>query len=125
MSQARNDGSQKIHFLRKDIVFGDNGNTLTVGVLPAGAVILKPISGVNVTTVFNAGTNNFMDIGTTGTADLYGTDLSLLVLGLIVLDEAVAFYVAADTTVTCLLQLSGNAATTGAGQVVIAFIPPN
>lgn len=127
MGTGRNTGEQQIHFLRKDFTFADNGTTLTVGVLPANSVIIKPISGVNVSTVANAGTNNFMDVGTTATGDLYGTDLSLLTLGFIPLDEAVTYLTSttAETTVTCVLQLSGTPATTGVGQVVIAYIPPN
>ena len=127
-SIARNTGEQQIHFLRKPFTFADNGLTLTVGVLPPNSIILKPISGVNVSQVANAGTNNFMDIGNTVTSDLYGTDLSLLALGFIPLDEAVSFLVpptGGDITVTATLQLSGTAATTGTGHVVIAYIPPN
>lgn len=120
---ARDMNEQQIHFLRKDFVFGDNGKVLTVGAIPAGSVILKAISGVHVATVFNAGTANVIDVGTTADDDLYGTDLSLLALGPVALDEAVSFRVASDTTITATLGLTGTAATTGAGSVIIAYIP--
>lgn len=116
---------QLVHYLRRNITFADTGVVLALGTIPAGSVILKPISGVNVTTVFNAATNNFMDIGTAATGDLYGTDLSLLALGFIPLDEAVNYYVAVDTDLTATIQLSGGSQTTGAAVVIIAYIPNN
>ena len=124
MGTARQFHSQQVHFLRKGFTYSDNGTTLTVGTIPAGSVIIKPMSGVHVATVFNAGTNNFMDVGTTATADLFGTDLSLLTATFVPLDEAIGGYVvASDTTVTMLLQLSGTAATTGAGELIICYVP--
>lgn len=125
-SVARNDGSQHVAFLRKTFGYADNGNVLTLGSLQAGTLIMKPTSGIFVSTVFNAGTNNFLDIGTTVTQDLFGTDLSLLATAFVPLDEAIGgFLLTADATITMLLQLSGTAATTGAGIAVISFIPPN
>ncbi len=118
--------TQQVHYLRKGFTFADNGSVLTVGTLPAGALILKPISGVHVVTVFNAGTNNLLDIGTTADDDLFGTDLSLLAATFVPLDEAVGGYrVAAAIDVTLTLGLSGTAATTGDGECVIAYIPDN
>lgn len=114
---------QMVHFLRKSFVFGDNGSVLTIGTLPAGALIMKPTSGLAVTTVFNAGTNNFADFGNTTTADLFGTDLSLLALTFVPIDEAVSNLVAADIDIILTLQLSGTAATTGAGEAIVCYIP--
>ena len=122
---ARDDGYQNVIFLRKNFVFGDSGSVLTVGTVPAGAIILKPLSGVNVETAFNAGTNNFLDVGTSANDDLYATDLALGTLGFVPLDENVSYKVTADTTIIATPALSGTAATTGAGTVVIAFIPDN
>ena len=115
--------TQQIHFLRKDFTFADDGLTLTVGKLPAGSVILKSISGVHVSTVFNAGTTNVLDVGTEADGDLYGTDLALGTVGPVALDEAVSYYVSSDTVITATVDLTGTAATTGVGQVVIAYIP--
>jgi len=122
---ARNDGYQDIQYLRKNITFADNGVVLKVGTLPAGAVIAKAISGVNVSTVFNAGTTNVLDIGTAADGDLFATDLALGTAGFIPLDEAVSMDVAVDTEITATVALSGTAATTGVGQVVIAYYLPN
>ena len=122
---ARQYHTQQVHYLRKSITFADDDVTVTVGVIPAGAVILPAASGVIVTTVFNAGTANVLDIGTTADPDLYATDLALGTLGQVTLDEAVSFLVSADTTITATPALTGTAATTGAGEVVIAYIPDN
>jgi hypothetical protein len=125
MGTPRELHTQQIHYLRKGFTFADTG-ALTVGTLPAGALILKPISGIFVSTVFNAGTANVADIGTTADDDLFGTDLSLTALAFVPLDEAVGgFLVAAATDITVTPGLTGTAATTGAAEVVIAYIPDN
>ena len=113
-----------VHFLRANLVFGDNGVSKTVGVVPAGSLILKAPSGIHVTTVFNAGTTNVIDVATSATADLFGTDLAAGTATFVPLDENVGtFYCASDTTITALVQLSGTAATTGAAIVFICYIP--
>lgn len=122
-TQARELPIHAVHFLRKSIVFGDDGSTFDVGILPAGATILKPLSGVNVDVAFDAGTTNVLDIGTSANDDLYGTDLALGSIAFVALDEAVAMTVDADTTITCTVDLTGTAATAGAAEVVIAYVP--
>lgn len=123
---ARQFHSQQTHYLRKTITFANNGAAVEVGVIPAGALILKPSSGVHVVTVFNAGTNNFLDVGTSADDDLFGTDLSLTTTTFVALDEAVGGYrVAADTIITATVGLTGAAATTGEAEVVISYIPDN
>ena len=125
MPEARQYHTQQVHYLRKSIVFGDNGTEVVVGTIPAGAVIHPGASGVIVTTVFNAGTANILDVGPTSDPDLYATDLALGALGFVALDEAVDFSVAVDTTIVAVPALTGTAATTGAGEVIIAYIPDN
>lgn len=122
---ARNDLYQCIQYIRKDVVFGDNGKVIQVGTLPAHAVILKAVSGVNVSTVFNAATGNVVKIGTPADDDLFATDLALGTVGLIPLDEAVSEYVAVDTEITATVTLTGTAATTGVGQIIIAYCTRN
>lgn len=126
-SVARNFNKQMIHYLRKGITFADDGTTVTVGTIPAGSLVIKPISGVAVTTVFNAGSTNVLDIGpsTDSGTDLWATDLALGTLGFIPLDEAVTNLVSVDTIVQAAVDLSGTAATTGAAEIVIAYIPDN
>jgi hypothetical protein len=122
---ARNDGYQNVQWLRGSVGFADNGVAKSIGVIPAGSLILKPISGLQVNTVFNAGTNNFIDIGTLANDDLYGTDLSGTAATFVPLDEAVTMRVTADTEIIATVGLTGTAATTGQADVVIAFLPPN
>ena len=118
--------TQQIHYGRVGIVYGDNGVVKTIVKIPAGSLILKALSGVHITTVFNAGANNYLDIGTIADDDLFGTDLSLTTATFVPLDEAVGtFYCTSETTVTATLGLTGTAATTGAAEVFIAYIPDN
>jgi hypothetical protein len=123
--------TQTVHYLRKNFTYADNGKVLDVGTLPAGAQMLNTISGVFVTTVFNAGTGNVLDIGTSADDDLYATDLALGTKAFVALDETAAtglvntWYVSTDTKITATPALSGTAATTGAGVIVIAFLANN
>ena len=126
-TSARNLGIQAVHFIRKTITTADAATTVTVGIIPAGSVILKPISGVDVKTVFNAGTNNRLDIGpsTDSGTNLWGTLLTLLGADFVPLDEAVTHRVEADTTVQAYVDVTGTAATTGEAEIIICFIPDN
>ena len=124
-TSARQYHQQMIHFLRKSITFADDGTTVTVGTIPAGSLVLKPISGVAVTTVFNAGSTNVLDVGpsTDSGTDLWATDLALGTLGFVPIDEAVTNLVSVDTVVQAAVDLTGTAATTGAAEIIIAYIP--
>ena len=122
---ARNFNKQMVHYLRKGVTFADNGTAVTVGVLPAGAAIVPAISGALVTAAFNAGTTNTIDVGSSADPNLYGTALAAGTAGLVPLDEAVSYVVAADTTITATVGLTGTAATAGAAEIIIAFVPDN
>jgi len=123
-TNARLYHTDQVHYLAKDFTFADDGSVLSLGYLPAGAVIIKPMSGVAVHVAFNAGTTNVLDIGTAANDDLYGTDLALGSIAFVPLDEAVSMAVAADTLVTATVDLTGTAATTGSGTVIIAYVLP-
>lgn len=114
--------TQQHHYLRKSFTYADHGSTLTAGFIPAGAVVLKPLSGVAVTTAFN-GSPQTLDIGPSDNTDLWATDLSLSVTTFVPCDENVDYSVAADTEVQFVVQAS--AASAGAGEVIITFIPDN
>jgi hypothetical protein len=127
-SVARLYHTAQVHYLRKDITFADAATTVTVGVIPAGAIILEAISGVYVDTVFNAGTNNRLDIGvsTDSGTNNFATLLTLLGIGMIELDEVAAtLKVASDSTIQAYVDVTGTAATTGAASILIAYIPAN
>jgi hypothetical protein len=128
---ARQFHSQQIHYLRKTVTFSDNGVARVVGVIPAGSQILNTLSGVFVTTAFNAGTSNVIDIGTTANDDLYGTDIALGTRAFVAFDEAATatdvntWLLTADTTITATVALAGTAATAGSAEVVVCYIPDN
>lgn len=124
-STARQYPQQLVHYLRKTISSpADRGTTVTVGTIPAGSLIVKPMSGVQVITAFTDATNKLLDIGITGTTDLYGTDLSLAAIAFVPLDEAVSFRVAADTTIIATPDLTGTAGV-GEAEIIICYIPDN
>lgn len=124
---ARQFHQQMIHYLRKSITFADDGTTVTVGEIPAGSLVIRPISGVAVTTAFNAGSTNVLDIGpsTDSGTDLWATDLALGTIGFVPLDEAVTNLVSVNTVVQAAVDLTGTAATAGAAEIIIAYIPDN
>lgn len=126
---ARNDGTQKCMFLRKRITFVNNGATITVGKLPAGASVVG--GGVHIVTAFNdSGTDTLIVgfIGSTTDDNAYATLLDLSAVGYIVLDELAAttnIQQTVDTTVTCVYAGQNSNATAGIADVIIQFIPNN
>jgi hypothetical protein len=116
---------QAVHFLRKSITFSNNGQTVNVGYLPAGATIIKPASGIAVTTVFNGDTDNFVDIGlsTDSGTNNYATQLTGLGLGFIPMDEAVSGLVGSSDVLIQALVTSTASASTGAAEIIICYVP--
>jgi hypothetical protein len=122
---ARQYPAQLVHYLRKTLLFSDSG-AKTVGVIPAGALILKPASGAHVVTAFNAATTNTLDIGTDADGDLFATALAAGSANFVACDEAIGgFRVNADTTVTATYNQSGTAASAGEAEIIVAYIPDN
>ncbi len=114
-----------VHYLAKTVTYSDNGTAKTLGVIPAGAVVIR--GGVAVTTAFNAGTSNVCDIGTLGDDDGFATDLALGTIGVIVADEMATSNDTLSTsaiTVTATVALSGTAATAGSGVAWVEYIIP-
>lgn len=114
---------QAINFLRKSISEADEGTTVTVGILPAGATIIGPISGIQLNVAFN-GTSPIADIGVSGTAERFASDLALGTIAFVPLDVTNALRtLAADTTILCAVSATGNDSTAGTGEVIICYIP--
>ena len=122
---ARNDGYECTHYLRKRILFSDGAKTVLVGTIPAGSIILAPISGVDVQTVFNYGTNNRINVGITGTLAKYGANLSLTTAGFVPMAVAVGHHVTVDTEIYAQIDVTGTAGTTGEARVVIVYATSN
>lgn len=124
MSTARITQIPAIHYVAKNIAFSDNGSAITIGVVPAGSVVLRAYAVV--TTAFDAGTANVLDIGTVADPDGFATDIALGTIGVITADEFATSNDAAataDTTIVATPALSGTAATAGAASVVVEYIP--
>ncbi len=117
--------TQQVHFLRKTIDYTMDGTTVDIGEIPNGSLVVKPMSGVHVTTAFNGGSTNTLDIGPstdTGT-NLWATLLALGTATFVACDEAVgSFLVTADTLVQCAVVSTPTAAA-GSGEVIICYIP--
>lgn len=128
MAKGRQLALQVVHYLRKTVNYSDGASAVvTVGTLPAGAIVIG--GGVHVATVFNAGTNNNIDIGIAADPDGFNTLTAMTSRGFKVLDELATSDdlgpMAADTDVIATLGLSGTAATTGSAQVIIMFTVNN
>lgn len=129
---ARDAGYQNIQYLRKRMTFDGAGQgavgtsaAFVIGRLPAGAIIQPQASGVDVTTVFNAATNNRLNVGIAGTPAKYGAVLSLLALGFVPCAVAVGHRLLVDTDILITPDVTGTAATTGDCDVLIAYILAN
>jgi hypothetical protein len=121
MSQARIYHTQQIHYIKGTLTF-DSG-VVTIGTLPAGATIMRAISGAQVNVAFNAGTNNLIDIGTTANDDLFATDLAGGTIAFVPFDEAVTQVLTADTTFTATYAQTGTAASAGSANIIISYVP--
>lgn len=122
---ARQYHQQMLHYLRKHLD-EVSGTTITAGTIPGGSLMIAPISGIQIETVFS-GTNPVADIGITGTLEKYAADLDL--------DAAVAFLpfdvttaipiVTVDTPIIITLDLSTPVAADGSAECVIFYCPDN
>lgn len=125
MAKGQNYHLNMVHLVQADITYSDNGTAKTVGVIPSGSVVLR--GGVAVTTAFNAGTSNVLDIGTSGDDDGFATDLALGTIGVISADEMATTndqLASGDVTIIATVALAGTAATAGAGRVWVEYLPP-
>lgn len=122
---AREFHTAQVHYLTKAITYADNGLTLDMGYVPAGAYVLR--AGVVVSTAFNGNSSNVLDIGPSSDTDGFATDLALGTIGVIVADEMAttndAGPYAADTLMQCVV-VSTASASAGAGMVWIEYIVP-
>jgi hypothetical protein len=127
---ARNDGSQNVHFIGKDIVYNTVGigtaDTVKVGRIPAGSFLIQAL--VRITTAFNAATTNVLTVGTSAgsDADIVGaSELNEAATGVTVVLTGSALTFASDTDIYVKYTQTGTAATAGAATIIITYIPPN
>jgi len=126
-----------VHYLRKGIEYNATGiatdATVKVGILPAGALPLFTM--VVVTTAFNAGTTNPIDVGVSGNEDAFvdgGTtgdatdaDADATTAGGYIVWRAAGQIISSDTTIYVTYTESGTAASAGAAEIVVAYVPDN
>lgn len=126
-STAREHHQCMIHFLRKTITYLNDGQTVTVGTIPSGSIILPELSGVYVTTAFNGNATNTCDVGISGTTQKYSSALALGTVGFIEQDVITAASASVGLTtsdeVIIATVVSTASATTGSAEVVMAYIP--
>ena len=114
-----------MHYLRKKVTYLDDGNAaIEVGVLPAGALILKAISGVQVETAFNGATTNDLDIGVEGTVQKWAGDLALGAKAFVPFDVADANQRVDVATKVIAGVVSTANASAGEAEIVIAYTMP-
>jgi hypothetical protein len=119
---ARQTQFQHVHYLRKRVNFNDSaiGTGVVFGTLPAGAMILT--QNVRVSTAFNAGTTNALNVGTAAGGTQLFTDAATAGAR----SPTIAnLSFAADTDLFVQFAQTGTAATTGVADIVIAYAPNN
>ena len=124
---ARNDGSQKLHFIRRRVQFSDTvfQAGAKIGRIPARSFIhtvawYKP-------TAFNSGTSDTASIGSTagGTDILAATTIATTGFFNSATAAGMGMAVTSETDVFLKWINAGTAATTGDMTVIIAFVPDN
>jgi len=131
---ARHNSIEQIGYLRANIVVSGatgpfqynavNGVPIVIGTIPAGALIMKPTSGHQVLTAFNAGTLNTLDIGISGASGVaFSAAGSMTAVAFVPVNAATnVFRVAVDTIITVTPNITGTAATTGDVEVCITYL---
>lgn len=127
---ARNDGSQNIHFIGRDVTFATLGigtsDTVKVGRVPAGSR-LGPTQ-VHVTAAFNAATTNVLTVGTSTGSDtdiVAAGEVNEAATGCTIVATGCALTFASDTDIYVKYTQTGTAATAGAATILIPYFPPN
>lgn len=126
---ARQAPWQMVHYMRKTVSYSDTG--ISTGVpfkhyLPSGASIMYVM--VKVKTAFNAASTNVLTVGYNSTSydnmvaaadvDESATEASMVLRG-------ADLTVSSDQRVYIKYTQTGDAATTGSAEVVIAYVPSN
>jgi len=112
-----------------NVVFGDDGTTTTIATLPANSQIIEIY--VDVTTAFDAGTTNTLDLGDGSTADQFADALALGSVARVLATSDVSQITnlidigASDVQVVATYNQTGTAATAGAATVTVVYVQNN
>lgn len=126
--------TNQLHYLRKDITFADDGTTLSMGWLPAGAVVVG--GGVVVSTLFNDTGTDYLQVGfrnagdgTADDTDEFATNLDLSAEGFIALDEIDAsvgdLYFPSGAEIVCSYAGANSDSTAGVAHVHVYYTVSN
>lgn len=112
-----------VNVLRKRILYTQSGVAVTVGVLPAGAIVIG--GGIQVITAFADSGTDLVNIGTSADADAYATLLDVSSVGFKALDELAThddYSDTAEVTVTATYTGQNANAAAGVGDIVIFYV---
>jgi hypothetical protein len=119
---ARQSHEQQTHYIRAKVNFNDAnvGTGNVIGTLPNGAIITSVV--VQVTTAFNAGTTNALNIGTAAGGTQVGTDAATAGTRSPTLPN---LNITADQDIFVQYAQTGTAATAGVANVIVSYVPNN
>ena len=109
-----------------NVVFEANATTTDIATLPANSQIFQIT--VDVTTAFDAGSTNTLDLGDGSTADEYADALALGTLGRVLATSDISQVGnlidigTSDVTVTATYNQTGTVATAGACTVTVLYL---
>lgn len=112
---------KEIYAIETAITFSSTTATL-IGQLPPNAYIIR--IEVAVTTAFNGGNNDYVDVGTSASAAAYANDIDVSSTGIAsgtVIDASVQS-TANPTEVYATYIATATVATAGAGRVVVEYV---
>lgn len=122
--------TQQTAYLRRPVAYNTpnigTSDIVCLGTLPAGAFIARVYVRVN--TAFNAGTTNVLTVGTSSgsNADIVAAgDVDESAAGVTEVTRGVGLAVTADTPIYVKYTQSGTAASAGAADVIVEFVPDN
>ena len=112
-----------------NVVFAADGTTTTIATLPANSQIIEIY--VDVTTAFDAGTTNTLDLGDGSTADQFADALDVSSAARLLATSDVSQIPnlidigASDVQVVATYNQTGSAATAGAATVTVVYVQNN
>ena len=121
--------TQQVPYFRASVAFSTvnigTAGKVPLGTLPAGAIVTHAI--VKVTEAFNAATTNVLTVGTAAAADavLAAADIDETVVQTTVTFAAAGYKVSVDTPLFVKYAQTGTAATAGAADIILFFVPNN
>lgn len=121
--------TQQLNYFRAHVDYNTpeigTAGKVPLGTLPAGAIVTGML--VKVTTAFNAATTNVLTVGTASSDDaiLTATDIDETEVDTTVTFAAYGYKVAADTPIFIKYAQTGTAASAGAADIILFFVPDN